>query len=93
MKRMKSHLSKKEKTRLADLMEKKGVPSETLPLSFLGGPFVVSDPSQDDTPIVFASKSFLALTGYKRDEVEGRNCRFLQEGGNGMPHSVIATLN
>src|SRR5690606_1173209 len=36
------------------------------------------DPRQPDNPIVFANTAFLKLTGYERDEVIGRNCRFLQ---------------
>ncbi|KAI7840688.1 hypothetical protein COHA_005610 [Chlorella ohadii] len=40
--------------------------------------FVVSDPSLPDCPIVFASDGFLELTGYRREEVLGHNCRFLQ---------------
>lgn len=43
--------------------------------------FVITDPSLDDNPIIFASKGFLELTGYTLEEVLGRNCRFLQ--GNG----------
>ncbi|PSC75784.1 phototropin [Micractinium conductrix] len=43
--------------------------------------FVVSDPSLPDCPIVFASDAFLMLTGYRREEVLGRNCRFLQGPG------------
>ena len=31
-----------------------------------------------DNPIVWASESFLELTQYSRDQVLGRNCRFLQ---------------
>ena len=31
-----------------------------------------------DNPIVWASDAFLRMTGYDRDEVQGRNCRFLQ---------------
>jgi PAS domain-containing protein len=42
--------------------------------------FVLSDPRQPDCPIVHASPEFLALTGYSKEEVEGRNCRFLQVG-------------
>lgn len=40
--------------------------------------FVITDPSLQDNPIVFASDDFLALTGYSREDVLGRNCRFLQ---------------
>mmetsp|Transcript_31238 Transcript_31238/g.43292 ORF Transcript_31238/g.43292 Transcript_31238/m.43292 type:complete len:753 (+) Transcript_31238:415-2673(+) len=40
--------------------------------------FVISDPALPDNPIVFASDDFLILTGYTREEVLGRNCRFLQ---------------
>ncbi|PWN18472.1 hypothetical protein BCV69DRAFT_252862, partial [Microstroma glucosiphilum] len=31
-----------------------------------------------ENPIVLASEGFLAVTGYTRQEVLGRNCRFLQ---------------
>jgi PAS domain S-box-containing protein len=40
--------------------------------------FVITDPSLQDNPIVFVSDDFLNLTGYKREQVLGRNCRFLQ---------------
>ncbi len=40
--------------------------------------FVITDPSLQDNPIVYASDDFLTLTGYNRDQVLGRNCRFLQ---------------
>jgi PAS domain S-box-containing protein len=39
---------------------------------------IVTDASQADNPIIFANDAFLRLTGYGRDEVIGRNCRFLQ---------------
>ncbi|KAG2500572.1 hypothetical protein HYH03_001342 [Edaphochlamys debaryana] len=38
----------------------------------------IADPAQPDAPIVYANAAFLAMTGYKREEVLGRNCRFLQ---------------
>jgi PAS domain S-box-containing protein len=41
-------------------------------------PMILSDPNQDDNPIVFANKAFLDLTGYEEAEILGRNCRFLQ---------------
>lgn len=39
---------------------------------------VIVDALSSDFPIIYASGSFLALTGYTNDEVLGRNCRFLQ---------------
>lgn len=39
---------------------------------------IITDPRKPDNPIVFANDSFLRLTGYAREEVIGRNCRFLQ---------------
>jgi PAS domain S-box-containing protein len=42
---------------------------------------VVTDATQTDNPIIFANDAFLRLTGYRRDEVIGRNCRFLQGVG------------
>jgi PAS domain S-box-containing protein len=40
-------------------------------------PTVLTDPHQPDNPIIFANDAFLRLTGYERDEILGRNCRFL----------------
>ncbi|WP_158215728.1 PAS domain-containing protein [Notoacmeibacter marinus] len=38
----------------------------------------ITDPKLPDNPIVFVNQAFLDLTGYDREEVIGRNCRFLQ---------------
>jgi len=38
---------------------------------------VVSNPRLPDNPIVDCNQAFIDLTGYTRDEVVGRNCRFL----------------
>lgn len=43
--------------------------------------FCICDPTLPDCPIVFASDAFLELTEYPREEVLGRNCRFLQGPG------------
>ena len=37
----------------------------------------ISDPSQDDNPIVFVNPGFVHLTGYAAEEAIGRNGRFL----------------
>lgn len=39
---------------------------------------IITDPRRPDNPIVFANDAFLRLSGYGRDEVIGKNCRFLQ---------------
>ena len=41
-------------------------------------PMVISDPNQEDNPIIFANRAFLTMTGYTSEEVIGSNCRFLQ---------------
>ncbi|MGQ5524945.1 EAL domain-containing protein [Chitinimonas sp. PSY-7] len=39
---------------------------------------VITDNRQDDNPIIYVNQAFERITGYKRDAVMGRNCRFLQ---------------
>src|SRR5215203_4764009 len=38
---------------------------------------VISDPRLPDNPIVECNEAFVALTGYRSDEIVGHNCRFL----------------
>eukprot|EP01018_Ginkgo_biloba_P010510 Gb_14095 [translate_table: standard] len=40
--------------------------------------FVITDPCLSNHPIVYASEGFLKMTGYSKEEVLGRNARFLQ---------------
>src|SRR3954447_15533381 len=47
-------------------------------IDLTGVGFVLTDPALPDNPVVYANHSFLTLTGYPRNEVIGRNCRFLQ---------------
>ena len=52
--------------------------------------FVIADPTLPDCPIVFASDSFIHLSGYRREEILGRNCRFLQ--GKHTDRKTVETL-
>ena len=40
--------------------------------------FTITDPRQDDDPLIWVNPSFTRMTGYAAEEVVGRNCRFLQ---------------
>lgn len=51
---------------------------------------VVSDPRQADNPIVACNQAFMDLTGYAREEILGRNCRFLR--GERTEHEQTAKL-
>ena len=42
---------------------------------------VVSNPRLPDNPIIECNKAFEELTGYDREEIIGRNCRFLRGAG------------
>lgn len=44
-------------------------------------PMLIADAQSPDQPVVFANEAFLKLTGYEKEEVVGRNCRFLQGPG------------
>ncbi len=44
-------------------------------------PMVLSDPRLPDHPMIAVNPAFENLTGYKADDVVGRNCRFLQGAG------------
>lgn len=43
---------------------------------------VISDCNQPDHPLIYVNQGFEKVTGYKREEVIGRNCRFLQGDDN-----------
>ncbi len=41
-------------------------------------PMLITDPRQDDNPIIFCNNAFCQLSGYSEEELIGRNCRLLQ---------------
>ncbi len=48
----------------------------------------VSDARAPDMPLVYVSPGFLAFCGYQREQVLGRNCRFLQGHMSNQPGVV-----
>lgn len=52
----------------------------------------ISDARLPDNPIVYANEGFERLTGYSREDILGRNCRFLQ-GRDTEPDAVRAIRN
>ena len=64
--------------------------TEAVATTLLDRCFLLTDPNQPDNPIIYVSEGFLRHTGYSREEVIGRNCRFLQ--GPGTDPSVRAAV-
>ena len=50
----------------------------------------VTDPDRPDNPLVYANDAFVEVTGYDREAVLGRNCRFLQ--GPDTDEETVATV-
>ena len=92
---MQTGLPLKERLRIGGLFVMKtlgstadfdSAPTETftgLEWRLLGGVrsgVVVTDASHPDRPILFCNEAFCEMTGYRAEELIGRNCRFLCEG-------------
>ncbi|MFW5977988.1 MAG: PAS domain S-box protein [Halohasta sp.] len=50
----------------------------------------IADADHPDTPLVYANSGFEGVTGYTMDEIEGRNCRFLQ--GEGTDEETVEEI-
>jgi sigma-B regulation protein RsbU (phosphoserine phosphatase) len=59
-------------------------------LAAAGEGVVIADARLPDMPLIYVNDAFVAITGYRRDEVLGRNCRFLQ--GPGTSPAALAEL-
>lgn len=66
----------KDMKQLAAAIEPQSVP--TAALARLPLALVLSNPRLEDNPLIFANEAFEELTGYRRRDVVGKNCRFLQ---------------
>ena len=53
-------------------------------------PMIITNPRLPDNPVVFANDAFCRLSGYTREEILGRNCRFLQ--GPETDPATVATI-
>jgi diguanylate cyclase (GGDEF)-like protein/PAS domain S-box-containing protein len=53
-------------------------------------PMIMTNPRLAGNPVVFVNDAFCRMTGYTRDEIIGRNCRFLQ--GEETDPAAIAQL-
>jgi PAS domain S-box-containing protein len=62
-----------ERERREDELEWKTAALDNAPIGI-----TMTDPAQEDNPLVFVNEHFCAQTGYTEEEVLGRNCRLLQ---------------
>jgi len=51
----------------------------------------IADMSQPDRPLIYCNDAFEAMTGYRREDVIGRNCRFMQ--GEGTDPAAVEELS
>ncbi|MFZ1250533.1 MAG: ATP-binding protein [Candidatus Microsaccharimonas sp.] len=47
-------------------------------LSATNSPVTITDNRKPDNPIIYCNDAFIELSGYSKDEIIGKNCRFLQ---------------
>ncbi|WP_113653099.1 ATP-binding protein [Pedobacter namyangjuensis] len=50
---------------------------------------IITDNNQRDNPIVYCNNAFELISGYRRNEIIGHNCRFLQADDRDQPARAI----
>jgi len=50
---------------------------------------IITDNQLPDNPIIYCNRAFEQLTGYKRSEIIGRNCRFLQQDDRNQAERAV----
>lgn len=65
-----------------------GLPARTMDESPVG--VSIADATHTDDPLIYVNDEFCALTGYSREEILGRNCRFLQ--GEATDEDTVAAI-
>ncbi len=63
-------------TQTVDYKRKLSIRGQALEFALNG--IVITDALKEDNPIIYYNNAFQKLTGYKKEEILGRNCRFLQ---------------
>nr|AML76622.1 putative LOV domain-containing protein [Polypodium glycyrrhiza] len=75
----------REQVHMASLVSSEtGQPSSHLEMLLHSTPcgLIVTDALEPDHPIIYVNTIFEFITGYKAEEILGRNCRFLQYRGS-----------
>lgn len=80
---------------LRDLVEQQRITQQSLQvrdraLNAAANGIVIADAQQAGLPIIYCNPAFERLTGYRADEVLGRNCKMLQ--GDGTEIETVAEL-
>lgn len=76
-----------EVTEMKLLQEEMRLRDRTLEVASNG--ISIADARRDDLPLIYVNPAFEKITGYSRDEVVGRNCRFLQGDDNRQPALAV----
>lgn len=80
----------KEKEHISNVESAIGLSDFLGTIDTMGVGLSIVDAKMEDLPLVYVNKGFLEMTGYSKEEVLLRNCRFLQ--GEGTDKRQVNTL-